>query len=235
MTTAPSKPPRWEEVRRAARAGERARILIVDDEENVRALLKVVLDDPAYLLQFSACAAEAMERIRAQDYDLAIVDKNLPDGSGLDLLREAQKLQPQLAAIVITAYSSYDTVVEAMRLSVFDYIEKPFQDINLVREKVREVLSLTRRDLENRALADCVRESYLARESGEGQADPGEQERRFQQAIAEVADPLQRARASLREAAACTDREIQMLSELNKLLDQAWGLLWKVLIDQEKR
>ena len=110
MPSDPPRPSNWDDIERWLKEGQAVRILIVDDEEPIRKLLGTVLEPEGYQMDFCATGEEGLEKVKEQEYDVLIVDKNLPGMTGLDLLREAQKLQPRLASIVITAYMSYESV-----------------------------------------------------------------------------------------------------------------------------
>lgn len=103
------------------------RILIVDDEALIRKSLGQVLERKGYDVQTAATAAEARQVFLPRDFTLVLLDLRLPDGSGLDLLREFKGAQADLLVIVMTAYGSVQTAVEAMRLGAYDYVNKPFK------------------------------------------------------------------------------------------------------------
>src|SRR6059058_750003 len=118
-------------------AGVPARLLVVDDERSMRELLSIVLRREGYdvtLAENGRTAIDALERGR---YDLLISDIKMPDMSGVDVLRAAKRIDQDILGIMITAFASTDTAVEAMRLGACDYLSKPF-DIDLLKMKVRE-------------------------------------------------------------------------------------------------
>jgi excisionase family DNA binding protein len=105
----------------------RSRILLVDDEESIRRLLSRMLET-AYDVEIAADGETAMRLLREPDahYDLLISDLNMPGIDGLMLIREAQRINPGLPAIVITGYSSESSAIEALNLGVAGYLTKPF-------------------------------------------------------------------------------------------------------------
>jgi excisionase family DNA binding protein len=105
----------------------RSRVLLVDDEENMRRLLTGMLES-AYDVEVASDGETAMRLLREPDahYDLLISDLNMPGIDGLMLIREAQRLVPGLQAIVITGYSSESSAIEALNLGVAGYLTKPF-------------------------------------------------------------------------------------------------------------
>ncbi len=128
-------------------AGSSLQVLVVDDELNIRKTLTVCLETEGHAVvgvsNFQDAAAEASRR----SFDLAFVDLRLGTDDGLDLIPLLLAAIPGLRIIVITAYASIDTAVEAMRRGATDYIPKPFTpaQINLAVQKVFEVRSLERK------------------------------------------------------------------------------------------
>ena len=137
-----------------------ASILVVDDEEVIHQLFKKLLSEQNYTVDFAVSGEGALEKLRVGEYNLVIVDKNMPGMSGLDLMRSARKLQPQLEFIVITGFGSKEAAIEALRLGAFDFIEKPFEDMELVKEKVVKALERQQLSYENQVLADHLREAH---------------------------------------------------------------------------
>ena len=115
-------------------------VLVVDDEEVVCELLKSLLEPDGLQLFTARSGSEALELVAQHHYDLVISDKNLPGASGLQIARAVRENNPECPVILITGYSSLESAEEALTLGVDDYIEKPFDDIANVRERVREVL-----------------------------------------------------------------------------------------------
>jgi two-component system response regulator FlrC len=101
-------------------------ILIVDDEEGIREFLADALTSDDHKVTGAADGPEALGHLLARSFDLMITDLRMPGAlGGLDLLRKARSEQPELEVIVLTAYGTVDTAVEAMKLGAFDYLEKP--------------------------------------------------------------------------------------------------------------
>ena len=111
------------------------RILIIDDEENIRRATVVVLEAIGHETVSVENAAAALKQVENGAFDVAFLDLKLGGESGLDLLPELLKINPQLDVIVFTAYASIETAVEAMRRGAVDYISKPFTP-----EQVRQAL-----------------------------------------------------------------------------------------------
>jgi two-component system, NtrC family, response regulator PilR len=113
------------------------RILVVDDERSMRELLAIVLRREGYEVLLAENGRSAIELLEREPVDLLISDIKMPDLSGVDVLRAAKKIDQDILGIMITAFASTDTAVEAMRLGACDYLSKPF-DIDLLKMKVRE-------------------------------------------------------------------------------------------------
>jgi diguanylate cyclase (GGDEF)-like protein len=121
-------------------------ILIVDDEKIIRTVLHEALDKPDRTVVCASTATEALEYVAGMDsLDLALVDKNLAGASGIELVRELKRLHPTAQFVVITAYASVDSAVEAVRLGLYDYITKPF-DIGKVEAVVEHALNKLQRE-----------------------------------------------------------------------------------------
>jgi two-component system, NtrC family, response regulator PilR len=119
-----------------------AKILLVDDEPNIIEVLEMVLRDEGLEICKTSSAREALEILRNQDIDLTISDIRMPGFSGVELLREAKQIAPETTFIMITAYASTDTAIEALQHGAFDYINKPF--------RMEELRSIVRRALEKK-------------------------------------------------------------------------------------
>ena len=145
-------------------------IMVLDDQELMRDSLREVLSRAGYRVRTFSAGAEALKALDGGGYDLLVTDMKMPNMDGLTVLAEARKIAPALAVVVITAYGTVETAVEAMRRGAFDYIQKPFkpEEIELLVER-----ALERRRLlaENEYLRSEVRrewspEEMVGREGG---------------------------------------------------------------------
>jgi len=121
----------------AAPDRRRARILVADDERSMRELMAIVLRREGYDVLLAENGRAAIEILEREPVDVLISDIKMPDISGVEVLRAAKKIDQDILGIMITAFASTDTAVEAMRLGACDYLSKPF-DVDLLKMKVRE-------------------------------------------------------------------------------------------------
>ncbi|HVT07972.1 MAG TPA: sigma-54 dependent transcriptional regulator [Polyangia bacterium] len=138
----------------AAAVGGGLRVLIVDDEKNIRSTLTVCLEGMGAEALAVGTGEAALAALARQPYDLALVDLALAGESGLDLLPKLLALEPGLAIVLITAYGTIETAVEAIRRGAWDYLAKPFTPAQIRHqvEKLRTERDLTKRvaELERR-------------------------------------------------------------------------------------
>jgi len=112
---------------------ETATILIIDDEQVIRAGLKRVLEAEGYTTETFSSGYAAMDRLQNRPVDLIITDLKMPGMSGIDVLKSIRILQPDIPVVMITGYSTVDTAVEAMKHGAADYITKPFTPEDIAR------------------------------------------------------------------------------------------------------
>jgi two-component system response regulator PilR (NtrC family) len=116
-----------------------ARLLVVDDERSMRELLSIVLRREGYDVTLADNGRAAIDALEHGRYDLLISDIKMPDMSGVEVLRAAKRLDQDILGIMVTAFASADTAIEAMRLGAHDYLSKPF-DVDELKIKVRNAL-----------------------------------------------------------------------------------------------
>ncbi len=135
------------------------RVMIVDDEEVLRDVLEVVLRREGFDVVLAASGEEALNLLDGDEVDLVILDVMLPGISGIDTLRAIRIANPTLPVVVITAFSSIDGAIEAMKFGAFHYIPKPFknEEVVLTVNKALEQRTLTR---ENERLKAELSEKY---------------------------------------------------------------------------
>jgi DNA-binding NtrC family response regulator len=124
---------------------EKARIMVIDDEESMCKFMQIMLKKEGYGVSSTQSGKEALEELRNSHYDLVIADLMMPEMNGLELLSKVKSIDPELNFIVMTAYASVDTAIEALKKGAFDYIAKPF--------KVDELKITIRKSLEQKRIA----------------------------------------------------------------------------------
>jgi two-component system, NtrC family, response regulator AtoC len=122
-----------------------ARILVADDEQGLRAFVAEALEDDGHAVAQAADGAAALHLLAKESFDLLLTDLKMPRVDGMQLLRQVRAEQPELEVIVLTAFGTVDTAVEAMKLGAFDYLQKPVGSPG-------ELRLLASRALEHRAL-----------------------------------------------------------------------------------
>jgi len=125
-----------------------SRILVVDDEESMRELLEIALGKDGHRIKTAASGKKALELIESDSFDLVISDIKMPDMSGVEVLRYLKQAEPGIPVIMVTAYASAETAVEALRLGAYDYLTKPF--------KIDELKANVENALEKRRLSEEV-------------------------------------------------------------------------------
>ncbi len=136
------------------------RILVVDDELAIRESLAVWLRQDGHQVVVAADAKEALELLQRQEFDLALVDIKMPGMDGLELLRRIKEEYPETLVVIITAYGSIESSVEAMKAGASDYLLKPFdpEHLMLLLEKMNRQRAHLRENLvmrERLALGEC--------------------------------------------------------------------------------
>jgi DNA-binding NtrC family response regulator len=133
-----------------------ARLLVVDDEINLRRVLAALLTADRHSVTQAGTFADAKQCLAANAFDAVLTDQKLPDGVGLDLVAVCRGIDPPPPVIVITAFATVELAVEAMRLGAFDFITKPFLP-EAVRAAVRRAVDRTALQRENARLRDELR------------------------------------------------------------------------------
>ncbi len=134
-------------------------VLIVDDDDITRESLITVLNNRGFICRQAANGADALEQIKTNEFDVVITDLEMPVMNGMELLEQAANLPVRVFFIIITAYASIETAVEALRKGAFDYLLKPlnFED---VAHKVYKLVEHKELVYENQALRQEVNANY---------------------------------------------------------------------------
>ena len=135
------------------------KILVVDDEKSMRDLLSLMLRREGYRVIGAESAEKAGDLIEREAFDLVISDISMPGATGIDLLRRIRESGLDTPVILITAYGSKETAIEALQLGAFDYFEKPF-NIEDAKNRVRNALDRARLAEENAFLRRELKGKY---------------------------------------------------------------------------
>ena len=127
--------------------------LVVDDERKMRRILQMALERIGVDSVAADSGEEALGRFEAEKIDLVLTDLKMPGMSGVDLLAELRRRDPELPVIVLTAFGTVQTAVQAMKLGAFDYVLKPF-DVDAIEITIRKAFDVSRYRAENRYLRE---------------------------------------------------------------------------------
>src|SRR5690606_10828568 len=147
------------EPRSVVTSSKLGKILVVDDQRNMRTTLAMMLRGSGYEVDEAADVAMGREMGATGAYDVVITDLRMGDFDGIDVLRAVKESQPMTELIVMTAYGTIESAVEAMRLGAFDYIQKPFTEQELI-VKVSKGLESRRLHGQVQAFAQEFKERY---------------------------------------------------------------------------
>ena len=136
-----------------------ARILAVDDEPSMRELLSIVLRREGYEVLLAENGRRALDLLERERIDLMISDIKMPDMSGVDVLRAAKAIDHDIISIMVTAFASAETAVEALKLGAYDYLSKPF-DVEELKNIVRNSLDHRRLKQENELLKRTLQSTH---------------------------------------------------------------------------
>jgi DNA-binding NtrC family response regulator len=121
------------------RVDKNARILIVDDDENIRKVLVAILQDEGYTVESIGTAKKAIEATKRKFYNVALIDIRLPDMEGTELLSQMKETTPRIRKIIITGYPTLQNAIDAVNKRADAYIMKPF-DVKKVLETIEDQL-----------------------------------------------------------------------------------------------
>ncbi|HEY2955448.1 MAG TPA: sigma-54 dependent transcriptional regulator [Candidatus Eisenbacteria bacterium] len=122
----------------------KAHVLVVDDQDSIRHFVSKAFEAEGYTVQTTGSVRETREVLEAQMPDLVLLDLKLPDGNGIELLRQIKRTEPDVSVILMTAFGDLETAVESMSAGAFWFVKKPFQN--------DELLALVSRALESQKL-----------------------------------------------------------------------------------
>jgi DNA-binding NtrC family response regulator len=122
----------------------KSKILLVDDDPYTQQLFEGLLRNDSVELRVAANLAEAREQFRSADFNLILLDQRLPDGNGLDFFKEMRALRPQQVAILITGHADLRDAIGAVRGGLFDYLTKPFRNLDELSAIIERALEMDR-------------------------------------------------------------------------------------------
>jgi DNA-binding NtrC family response regulator len=116
-----------------------ARILIIDDDENIRKVLQAILEDEGYKVETAETAKKGIEQSEKAFYNLALIDVRLPDMEGIELLSKLRGTKPKMRKIIVTGYPTLQNAVSAVNKGADAYVVKPFE-VEKILQTIREQL-----------------------------------------------------------------------------------------------
>lgn len=129
----------------------KAKILVVDDEESIREFLEIMLRKEGYEITLAEDGQKAKELLQKKSFDMIISDLQMPNMTGIELLKYVRQDFPEILFMMITAFGTTETAVEAMKMGAYDYLTKPFK-IDEVRINIANALRSKNLEFENRSL-----------------------------------------------------------------------------------
>lgn len=148
-------------------------ILIIDDEPNVRFVLERTLQNEGYLLDTAGSGSEALKKVRKFSYDLILLDLNMKPVDGMQVLNSVRAQDPHIVVIILTAYSTIESAVDAMRLGAFDYLFKPADPVS-IRQRVADGIHYRQQILQQQNILrqiEGLKQTLAALESGTWMTD----------------------------------------------------------------
>jgi DNA-binding NtrC family response regulator len=142
-----------------AEESSRGRILVIDDEPDIRESLEVLLSTERYVVTLAQNATEGLKRLESAAYDLVLLDLMMPDKSGMQVLEEVRARDTETPIFMLTAYGSIEVAVEALKRGANDYFSKPWDNEKLLIE-IGRMISKHRLELENTELKRAMRQRY---------------------------------------------------------------------------
>lgn len=134
------------------------RVLVVDDDMAIRSMVGEILTDEGYDVTLAASAEEALQAFRRGGYGLVITDIRMGGMSGVELLKEIKLVDPVVHVIVMTSYASIDSAVAVLKAGAYDYLIKPFEDLELVLSAAKRAMQSVRLIMEKEVLVQSLKQ-----------------------------------------------------------------------------
>jgi len=143
----------------AVRDPQKATVLVVDDEPDIRESLELVLGDAGYRVECAQNGTEGLEKMESRSYDLVLLDLMMPDRSGMEVLEQVRTRDRETPIFMITAYGSVEAAVNALKLGANDYFSKPWDNEKLLIE-IERMIARRRLEYENTHLRRALKQRY---------------------------------------------------------------------------
>ncbi len=137
----------------------KGRVLVIDDEPDIRESLEILLVDAGYLVDLATCGTDGLHRLEARGYDIVLLDLMMPDKSGMEVLEEFRLRDHATPVFMITAYGSVEAAVQALKLGATDYFSKPWDNEKLLLE-IASAIERRRLEDENTQLKRALKQRY---------------------------------------------------------------------------
>ena len=132
-------------------------IIVADDEESIRSIVAEILEDEGYSVEAFANGKDALARVQQGGVHVVISDIRMPQMTGIELLEQVKTLDPNIEVIIMTSHASIETAIKAMRLGAYDYLTKPFEDLNLITTVVDRTIGKLELEIEVRKLLEKLK------------------------------------------------------------------------------
>jgi len=137
----------------------KGKVLVVDDESDIRESLEDLLTSEGYSVELAQNATEGLQKIEHGSYDLVLLDLMMPDRSGMDVLQDVRQRDKETPIFMITAYGSVEAAVHALKLGANDYFSKPWDNEKLIIE-IDRMIARRRLEYENTHLKRALKQRY---------------------------------------------------------------------------
>jgi len=132
----------------------RFKVLVADDEESLRGIVKEILTDNGYDVDAASNGKEAMDLVRKNNYEVLISDIRMPEMNGIELLEEVKKFNPKIEVIMMTSHASVETAIKAIRLGAYDYLTKPFEDLDIITTVINRTVEKLKLEIKIKELLE---------------------------------------------------------------------------------
>ena len=136
-------------------------VLVVDDDDSVREIIMSVLKDDGYRVDGRSNPIEALEQVDISKVDLVITDIVMPKMTGIEFLEKLKSIKPEINVIVMTSFSSKEHAIAALKHDAYDFLEKPFSDLNVVSAVARKVFDTVNLQQQKEKLVSALRNKNL--------------------------------------------------------------------------